>query len=138
MIRRQFIRYAIIGVLLNAALYGSYLALTHTVMGSRAAMSITYCAGVLLGFVLNREFTFRYRGNDASAMLRYVASYFIGYVVDYLGLWLLVDHAGVAHELAQAGLTVAIAFMLFALQRYWVFWPSPSKAVRDLSAELRS
>jgi putative flippase GtrA len=127
MIHQQFMRYVIIGVLLNAALYGTYLLLTHTLMGSRAAMSVTYCAGVLIGFALNREITFRYRGNDAGAMSRYVVSYAAGYVVDYVGLWLLVDYAGVAHELAQGGLIVAIAFMLFALQRYWVFSPSPSR-----------
>ena len=55
MIRQQFIRYATIGVLLNAALYGSYLLLTHTVMGSRVAMSITYCVGVLIGFLLKSQ-----------------------------------------------------------------------------------
>jgi putative flippase GtrA len=127
MIRQQFMLYVIIGLLLNAALYGTYLLLTHTWMGSRVAMSVTYCAGVLIGFALNREITFRYRGTDAGAMPRYVVSYAAGYVVDYLGLWLLVDYAGVAHELAQGGLSVAIALMLFALQRYWVFSPSPSR-----------
>ena len=66
MIRQQFIRYAMIGVLLNAALYGSYLLLTHTVMGSRAAMSITYCVGVLIGFLLNRKITFSFRGDKVA------------------------------------------------------------------------
>ena len=45
----------------------SYLLLTHTVMGSRAAMSIAYCAGVLTGFVLNRKITFGFRGDQAGA-----------------------------------------------------------------------
>jgi hypothetical protein len=64
-------------------------------------------------------------------------SHAVGYAVDYAGPWLLVNHAGVAHELAQGGLTVVIALMLFALQRYWIFSPTPSRAVRGFSAELR-
>ena len=125
MIRQQFIRYATIGVLLNAALYGSYLLLTHTVMGSRVAMSITYCVGVLIGFLLNRKITFGFRGDQVGALARYIASYAIGYAIDFAGLWLLVERAGFRHEWVQAFLTIAIAVILFALQRYWVFSPSP-------------
>lgn len=125
MIRQQFMRYVIIGVLLNAALYGSYLLLTHTVMGSRAAMSITYGAGVLTGFVLNCKITFGFRGDQVGALARYIASYGIGYAIDFTGLWLLVDRAGFRHEWVQAFLTIAIALILFALQRYWVFSPPP-------------
>ena len=121
MIRQQFVRYAMIGVLLNAALYGSYLLLTHTVMGSRAAMSITYCVGVLIGFLLNRKITFSFNGRDNAALFRYIVSYAVGYGVNLLGLWLLVDLAGFPHELVQGGMIITLAFMLFALQKWWVF-----------------
>jgi putative flippase GtrA len=121
MIRQQLIRYAAIGLLLNAALYGAYLLLTHTLMGSRAAMTLTYCSGVLIGFVLNRKITFRYHGDNAGALLRYIASYVIGYAINFMTLWLLVDHAGIAHEIVQGGVIVTLPVVLFALQRYWVF-----------------
>jgi putative flippase GtrA len=121
MIRHQFMRYIIIGVLLNATLYAFYLLLTHTLMGSRAAMSITYCAGVLIGFVLNRKITFSFRGRDTGALFRYIVSYSVGYVVNFIGLWLFVDLAGFAHELVQGGMIVTLAFMFFALQKWWVF-----------------
>ncbi len=121
MIRRQFIRFAVIGLSLNAALYAAYLLLTHTVMGSRAAMTLTYCSGVLIGFVLNRRITFRFDGDNGSALLRYFAAYAIGYVINFAGLWLLVDHCGVAHEFVQGGMMLALPVVLFLLQRYWVF-----------------
>ena len=73
MIRRQLIRFALVGIFLNASLYAAYLLLTHTVLGSRAAMTITYCAGLLIGFVLNRRITFRFDGANGPALLRYVA-----------------------------------------------------------------
>jgi putative flippase GtrA len=124
MILSQFTRYVLIGLLLNAPLYGSYLWLSHTWTGSRGAMSVTYCAGVLLGFVLNRKITFGFRGDQVGALARYIASYGIGYAIDFAGLWLLVERGGFRHEWVQAFLTIAIAVMLFALQRYWVFSPS--------------
>jgi putative flippase GtrA len=121
MIRQQFLRYAAIGLLLNAALYGAYLLLTHTLLGSRAAMTLTYGAGVLIGFILNRTLTFRYRGENSGALLRYFGSYAIGYAINLTALWLLVDRAGMAHEAVQGGMTVTLPVVLFALQKYWVF-----------------
>ena len=121
MIARQAASFVLIGLAVNAALYAAYLLLTHTLLGAFATMTVTYSSGVVVGFVLNRKFTFHYRGADRGALLRYIASYAIGYWVDYGGLWFFVDHMGVAHELAQGGLVVTIALLLFALQRYWVF-----------------
>ena len=127
MIRQQFIRYAAIGLALNAVLYGAYLLLTHTLMGSRASMTLTYCAGVLIGFILNRDITFRYYGRNVGALLRYIASYVIGYVINFATLWILVDKVGIAHEIVQGGVTLTLPIVLFTLQRYWVF----SAHIRD-------
>jgi putative flippase GtrA len=127
MISQQFMRYAIIGVLLNGSLYVIYLLLTHTLTGSRAAMSITYCAGVLIGFVLNRKITFSSRGRDTGALLRYIVSYAFGYGVNLVGLWLFVDLARFPHEVVQGGMIITLAFMLFALQKWWVFAERPRK-----------
>jgi len=125
-IREQFVRYATIGVLLNASLYIAYVLLTHTVMASRPAMTLTYAAGVLAGFMLNRSITFGFRGDRIGSLARYVASYAIGYLINFVGLWLLAEHAGFRHEWVQAFMIIALAFILFALQRFWVFSPSPS------------
>jgi putative flippase GtrA len=133
MIRQQFLRYSAIGLLLNAALYGAYLLLTHTLLGSRAAMTLTYGAGVLIGFILNRSLTFRYRGENSGALLRYFGSYAFGYAINLMALWLLVDRAGMAHEVAQGGVTVTLPVVLFVLQKYWVF-PSRTSNVPTLPA----
>jgi putative flippase GtrA len=121
MIHQQFIRYAVIGVGLNAAGYAAYLVLSHTVAGSRAAMTLTYCSGVLIGFVLNRRVTFRFDGDKGAARLRYFGAYTIGYVINFVGLWLLVDRCGLPHEIVQGGMVLGVAVTLFLLQKYWVF-----------------
>jgi putative flippase GtrA len=122
----QFLWYATIGIILNTALYLSYITLTHTFMSSLAAMTITYSAGVLLGFILNRKITFGHQGNEAGALLRYISSYLVGYIYNFIALLLLVDYAGYPHEAVQAGVIVTLWVLLFALQRYWVFPGRPS------------
>ena len=118
---RQVVRYAAVGLSLNAALYGVYLFLTHTLTGSRVAMTLTYFSGVLLGFAFNRKFTFRFEGKRGSAFYRYILAYAVGYGFNFAGLWLLVDRFGFPHEIVQGGFTLGLPAMFYLLQRYWVF-----------------
>jgi len=121
MIGRQFIGYAIIGLTLNLILYGAYLVLTYAGIQSLAAMTLTYAAGVLIGFVLNSSIIFRYRGGHSGALLRYVATYGIGYAINFSLLWLLAIRGGLPHQVVQGGITLGLPIVLFALQKYWVF-----------------
>jgi putative flippase GtrA len=89
-------------------------------------MTVSYCAGVLIGFALNRRITFRFEGASGSALLRYICAYGIGYAINFVGLWLLADHYGIPHEIVQAGMIFGIAVLLFFLQKYWVFKPRRS------------
>jgi putative flippase GtrA len=131
----QFLRYAAIGFMLNTALYLSYIALTHIFMNSLAAMTLTYCFGVLLGFIINRKITFGHQGNEAGALLRYILSYLVGYIYNCIALLLLVDYAGYPHEAVQARVLVTLWVLLFAVQRCWVFPPSsPARNVVTQSA----
>jgi len=118
---QQFIRYGVIGLGLNAAGYAAYLLLTHTLLGSRSAMTITYCSGVLIGYLLNRRITFRFDGDSRWALLRYVGAYAMGYGINFAGLWLFVDYYGAPHEIVQGGIMSVLVVVLFLLQRYWVF-----------------
>jgi hypothetical protein len=55
MIREQIVRYAVIGLLLNVALYGAYRWLTHVLMGSRDTMTFTLSITL---FTLQRYWVF--------------------------------------------------------------------------------
>jgi putative flippase GtrA len=121
MIRRQAIRFIVIGLGLNGALYGAYILLTHTLMGSRNAMTITYCCGALTGFLLNRSITFDFHGRNCRALLHYAAACIIGYAINFAVLWVFVDRLGMAHEIVQGGSIALVASLTFFLQRYWVF-----------------
>ena len=125
MIARQAASFVVIGLAVNAALYAAYLFLTHTLLGSFAAMTVTYCSGVVMGFLLNRRFTFGFEGERSAAFARYICAYVFGYLVNFAGLWLLADRCGIPHEIVQGWMILGLAVLLFFLQKYWVFKVSP-------------
>jgi putative flippase GtrA len=120
MIARQAASFVFVGIAVNASLYAAYLLLTHTLLNSFAAMTVTYCSGVVMGFLLNRRLTFGFEGESAAAFLRYVGAYLLGYVVNLAGLWLLADRCRIPHEIVQ-WMILSIAVLIFLLQKYWVF-----------------
>jgi putative flippase GtrA len=123
---RQFLHYAIVGLISNAILYGAYLLLTSHGIGHKTAMTIIYCVGVLQTFVLNRSWTFRHRGEVAGSMARYIATYFFGYVSTAVAMYLFVDLIGLPHQTVMLALIVIVACGIFLLQKFWVF---PAKNV---------
>ena len=123
----QFIRFAIVGALSNGLLFLFYLGLTSMGVGHKLAMSVLYAAGVMQTFFFNKKWTFRHDGETRRALLRYWLAYGIGYVLNLAVLIILVDWAGFPHQVVQGVMIVVLAILLFLLQKFWVFAPSPSK-----------
>jgi len=124
---KQFLRYAVVGLMSNAIIYAIYIVLTYLGTGPKLAMSLLYSVGVLLTFVVNKKWSFRFGGAAAPALLRYATAYAVGYVLNFLALLFLVDQAGLPHQWVQGAMILVVAFMLFMAQRYWVF-PRSSKS----------
>ncbi len=117
----QFLRYGVVGLLSNAALYLAYLALTAAGMEVKLAMTLLYALGVAQTFVFNKRWSFRHDGLHGPAFVRYCVSYGLGYVINLLALFVLVDRLGYPHRIVQGLLMVYLAVMLFLLQKFWVF-----------------
>lgn len=120
-VRKQFIRYVVVGLASNAIIYVIYLVLTHFGMAPKLAMSLLYAVGVLQTFVFNKKWSFRFDGAATPALVRYATAYALGYVVNLSALMLLVDQMGLPHQWVQGVMIVVVAVMLFLAQRYWVF-----------------
>jgi putative flippase GtrA len=123
--RVQFLRYAVVGLASNAVLYAIYIVLTRTGTEPKIAMTLLYLTGVAQTFVFNKRWSFRHSGMHGPAFARYCAAYLLGYVANFLGLVILVDRLGYPHQRVQAVMVVALAVMLFMLQKFWVFRDAP-------------
>ncbi len=122
--RRQFMRYATVGLASNLLLYLAYLGLTTMGLEYKTAMSLLYVSGVLLTFIANRVWSFNHSGMAHSAFVRYVIAYVLGYLLNLGLLWLAVDHMRLPHQGVQAAAIVLVAVSLFVMHKYWVFAPT--------------
>jgi putative flippase GtrA len=133
MVRAQVIRYVLVGLGLNAALYCMYLLLTWRIMGSEAAMTLTFVIGTLLSFLANRRITFNHRGDGLAALRRFAACYAFLYLVDFIALWVFAGQMRVPHQIVQGCVAVVLALLNFIVQRHWVF-PAAAGTVGRIEA----
>lgn len=117
----QLLRYGIVGLASNALGYLLYLGLTFMGVGPKLAMSLLYGVGVIQTFVFNKKWSFRFEGAATPALIRYVTVYGAGYVVQFVGLMVLVDQVGLPHQWVMGGLILFVAVLLFLSQKFWVF-----------------
>jgi putative flippase GtrA len=121
----QFVRFAIVGLVSNGVLYVAYILLTAVGLGPKLAMTLIYVLGTLQGFLFNKHWSFRSGKAHGPELVRYVLAYAFGYLVNLVVLLILVDRWGLPHQAVQGAMIVVLAFLLFALQKFWVF-PAPS------------
>jgi putative flippase GtrA len=119
---RVLARFATVGIASNALLYGLYLVLAGMAgFEPVVAATVAWAVGVSTSFLLNRSWTFGDSGPRIPTFLRYGLLYATAYVLNILLLVLLVDRAGLPHELVQGVLIVVFGLTLFLGQRFWVF-----------------
>lgn len=114
-------RYGIVGMASNLALYVVYLLLTTLGVAPALAMTVTYVMGVAQTFMFNRRWTFASPESGSSAFVRYLLVYALGYALNLILLWWLVGQWNWPHQWVQAGAILLIATIVFVLQRHWVF-----------------
>ena len=117
----QLLRYGLVGLATNLAGYCVYLLLTAFVLPPKVTMTLLYTTGAVLGFIGNRQFTFRHKGKLPRAALRYTLAHLLGWAMNYMLLYIFVDRLGHPHQLVQAVAVVVIAGYLFVALRYFVF-----------------
>jgi putative flippase GtrA len=130
----QIFRYGLVGIASNGVLYLAYLELTISGLGAKLAMSILYALGVAQTFFFNKRWSFGHEGAHGPAFFRYCASYGLGYIVNLTAQLLLVDTLGFPHHIVQGVMILAIAAMLFLLQKFWIFRQPPPTSFREPTA----
>jgi putative flippase GtrA len=118
---RQLIRYGLVGVVSNLAIYFVYLLITYLGVEPKTAMTLVYIIGASIGFIGNRKWTFAHRGDSSSAALRYVLAHLLGYLLNFLILFTFVDRLGYAHQWVQAVAIIVVAGFLFIVFKYFIF-----------------
>ena len=130
----QLIRYGIVGLASNAVGYLLYLAITAAGMEHKLAMTLLYAVGVAQTFIFNKRWSFRHAGAHGTALVRYCIAYASGYFINLATLFILVDRLHYAHQIVQGVMILALAVMLFILQKFWVFRSTSSQPAKGASS----
>lgn len=118
---QQLIRYGLVGLASNLAIYCIYLLLTYLGVEPKAAMTLVYMIGATIGFVGNRKWTFSHQGDAFHSAIRYMIAHFAGYLLNFLILFIFVDKLGYIHQAVQAAAIIVVAGFLFIIFKYYVF-----------------
>lgn len=118
---KQLLRFAAVGVASNVIGYLLYLLITHLGAAPKLAMTVLYGVGAFMGFVGNRKYTFPHQGGLMATGRRYLMTHSLGYLINLAIQFIMVDHLGYAHQLAQALGICVVAVFLFVVYKYFVF-----------------
>jgi putative flippase GtrA len=128
----QFVRYVLVGVALNLTLFIAYILLTELEIGHKTAMTVLYVTGTCLAFVLNKSWTFGYKGHISKSFMGYILIYAFGYFLNFVGLYFFADKLGYSHQWVQGILVFLIALLLFFLQKELVFKKGMVRQIYEL------
>jgi len=117
LIRQEFLRFIVGGLLNTAVTFALFEALLWTGVPHLIAYTVAYLTGIVFSYWLSAHFVFRKAKTWSSAAvfpMVYVAQYFIGAGL----MWLLVDHEGISPTWALIvvlAINVPLSFLLARL-----------------------
>lgn len=129
----QFLRYAIVGMGSNALLYVLFLALTAFGLGHKTAMTCLFGVGIVQSFYFNKRWSFGHDGAAHMALVRYLSTYALFYLINLGALYLFVDRLSFSHAWVQGLTMLAIIVPIFLMQKFWVF-PQVSQGISESEA----
>jgi putative flippase GtrA len=120
-LRRDFIRYALVGSGSNLAGFLLYALFITIGISPILTISIFYPIYIGLTFYLNKEWSFGHTGSIPASAVKYVIAYAGCYVINVVALKFFSGYLGYSPLIVQAIAAVVIALLLFLAQKFWVF-----------------
>ena len=117
----QLLRYGLVGITTNLFGYLLFCLITYVGVKPKIAMTVLYITGATIGFLGHRNWTFSHTGNWRLASTRYIVAHCLGYLINLLLLYGLVDRLGYSYRLAQAAAICIVAGFLFLVFKLFVF-----------------
>ena len=113
-------RFFIVGASNTLLVYLLYVALIKLGLDYKLALFFDYLVGILLGYLLNRYWTFS--GNKHSlSFIKYIVLYIVVFLLNFLILILSVDFLLLDPIYSQFFIIGIISLVSFAVQNTWVF-----------------
>ncbi|MBK1641391.1 hypothetical protein CKO12_05775 [Chromatium okenii] len=89
------------------------------------ANALGYFCGLIIGFILNKQWSFRFSGSNISALARFFVVVFIAYTFNLITTLIMIDIFFINSYLAQAVGILPYAIVSYLGSRYYVFPENP-------------
>ena len=125
---KQFVKFVLVGSISTVINYGFFFLLYSTLsLNYIIAAAIGYVIGLLVGFIINKSWTFQAQDKSRNFIFDYLIIYILSLALGMLFLEFLVKQLNLIAEIANIlviGLTtftnfVGIKFLVF---KKWIFW----------------
>jgi putative flippase GtrA len=118
----QFVRFAIVGVACFAVTLATFALVNHVGGHYLTAGVAGYSAGIVLGFLLNRHWTFEAGGKPVRGQAaRFLVTSAVGITVNAVLLRLFVGELEIAKLASEVGAVSLTAPVTFTINRLWSF-----------------
>lgn len=115
------LKFLVVGAINTVLIYAIYVALVYMGLHYNVALTIDYAIGILLGYYLNRHWTFAGRSKVQHSFSKYLLTYLAVYAVNIVTLNLFMVFTNLGPLWGQVvALAIATVFS-FSIQNYWVF-----------------
>lgn len=125
-IRAKSLKFLVVGSINTAATYTLYVALILVGLHHNLALTLEYAAGILVGYLMNRGWTFADHRSTRRRFLRYCATYGLVYGINLVLLNLMIGYGIAGPILGQLVALGAATVISFLLQNFWVFRQQPA------------
>ena len=120
LVRRQLVRFSVVGVANTVISFVSYRLLLAVEVPYLLGAAMSWAAGAVNGYVFNRRWTFRAR-DSSLARIRYVIVAAVGAGSVSLLVWLFVRGAGIPKLEAFLAAVPVVTVSTFVANRAWTF-----------------
>jgi len=120
LVRRQLVRFSVVGVANTVISFVSYRLLLAVEVPYLLGAAMSWAAGAVNGYVFNRRWTFQAR-DSSHARIRYVVVAAVGAGSVSLLVWLFVRGAGIPKLEAFLAAVPVVTVSTFVANRAWTF-----------------
>lgn len=119
--QRQFFKFAIVGVVATSINYAAFYLLFQLGLSYVIAMGCGFLLGALLGYQLNRKWTYNSDEGDSATVAKYAIVYLVSMFAGMVVLWFIVEVLKIPAEWGNLPTIVITTLLNFVGTKFWVF-----------------
>jgi putative flippase GtrA len=122
-ISKEFKRYIFYGLFINGIGYILYILITSLGLNPLLTITVFYPINLLIGYFTHLKHTFKVKNdhNFRKRFLNYIIVYILGYILNISFIYIFHNKLSYPHQLVQLFSIFSIAFLLFFLNKLFVY-----------------